>query len=173
MLNEGTLKPGYRCRMYWARTASSTVVHHVREMWERLTEFELSLLLEKETVAGLFDQQVKESKQAGYMDQKFEEYFRDVDYIYVIEDNTPFFPAPKPIAFMAVKGNTLLSLYAEPKARSRGFGKYLVQNHLEIYNQPMRVLCYRDNVRALEFYKRLGFETKDCLGIYLKLKREL
>lgn len=173
MRNEGTLKPGYRCRMYSTNTVNPTVVHHVRDMWERLTEYELSLLLAKETVAGLFDKQIQESKQAGYMDQKFEEYYCDVDYIYIIESNVPFLPAPKPIAFMAVKGNIILSLFVDPKERSRNFGKYLIYNHLEIYNQPMVVQCYRDNLRALEFYKGLEFKAVDTLGIYLKLRREV
>lgn len=167
MVNDHVLKPGYRCYMFSGKTISDQNLGWIRGLWNKLMEYEMSILLQQRTVAALFEEELKKSKEEGYMHQKFHEFCTDVTFFYLITH------VDMPIAFMAVRNNSVLALYVEHQWRNEHLGKFLLQNHIEIFNEFVEVQCYRDNRNALEFYKNMDFEITAESGIYYRLRKDV
>lgn len=159
-------KPNFNCQsyLYDPLTIKPEALESIKQMWLSLMAYELGLLLEKSTVAGLFDDAIKRSQDPALMQKKFEAHCKEAGVFYVVNDGTT------PVAYMAAKGGAILSLFITEAYRKQGVAAVLVLWHLENVKEDLTVQCYRNNEVALEFYQKLGFEIVENQGIYYKLR---
>lgn len=70
----------------------------------------------------------------------------------------------------------LESMYVRPHSRGQSIGRRLVNEFLKWSEQKgaqrVSVTAYAANARAIEFYRRFGFEPK-CLSLEMRIKHEL
>jgi len=164
MRNTRYLNSHWQLRMYHRDAVDSKTLPHIRYMWDELAKEELAMVTQDKTIAVLFQEQIAKSKIPGFLDEKFQEYLKLVDFFYVLEYNY------QPHGFMAVTDEQLLSLWVNSPHRGSGKGTYMINNHREVFNRPLELQCYRDNQPALKFYKARGFEPVDETGIYTRLR---
>lgn len=164
MRNKRYLNSHYRVRMYHRDALDEKTLKNIRGMWDLLAKEELAMVTQDKTVALMFQDQITKSKVPGFLDEKFSEYLKLVDWFYILEHNYLAH------GFMAVAEDQLLSLWVSTQHRGQGKASYMVENHREIFNKPMELQCYRDNHYAMKFYQARGFVPIDETGIYTRLR---
>lgn len=164
MRNNRHLNSHYRLRMYRSGALEKQTLMYVRNMWDLLAKEEMAMVIQDKTIALMFQDQIAKSKVPGFLDEKFQEYLKLVDWFYVLEYNY------LPHGFMAVAEDQLLSLWINDQHRGRGKASYMLDNHREIFNKPLELQCYRDNHYAIKFYEARGFKAIDCTGIYTRYR---
>ncbi|MCS6956909.1 MAG: GNAT family N-acetyltransferase [Aquificaceae bacterium] len=107
---------------------------------------------------------------------------RDVAGIWVAEENGRI------VGFVASDGNwfskregkvvgAIHELIVLPEYRNRGIGKALVEKALEYFRSRgldiAELWVGDENTRAIEFYKKLGFEEKDRFNYWVRMTRSL
>ncbi|MCS7277532.1 MAG: GNAT family N-acetyltransferase [Aquificaceae bacterium] len=107
---------------------------------------------------------------------------RDVAGIWVAEENGRI------VGFVASDGNwfskregkvvgAIHELIVLPEYRNRGIGKVLVEKALEYFRSRgldiAELWVGDENTRAIEFYKKLGFEEKDRFNYWVRMTRSL
>lgn len=64
--------------------------------------------------------------------------------------------------FIAVVGGRHIgALFVDPACWHQGVGRGLMAYALKHYKGPITLAAYVENTRAVDFYKRLGFEVKE------------
>lgn len=164
MRNNRHINSHWRLRMYHRDALGPKERQYVRWMWDELTKEELSMVTEDETVNLMFQEQINRSKAPGFLDEKFKEYLKLIDFFYILEKDF------HPRGFMAVAGEQLISLWMTELYRGQGKASYLIANHREIFDKPLKVQCYRKNEVGLKFYQARGFKPIDENGIYTLLE---
>jgi len=117
MRNDGKLR-GAIVKMYSKTGLTEEIIKSVRRLWDELTRYELSLLLSCEAVSEMFKDQIAQCRKPGFMDEKFDEYLKLLDWVYVFERSG------EPVGFMAVAEDQLLSIYFEEWCRGWTSGSY-------------------------------------------------
>lgn len=163
MRNQKYINSQYRLRMYSPTGLDAEVVGNLSKMWNALSKEEMGLLALDKTVAKMFEEQIAKTGVLSFMEEKFKEYIKLLDWIYILEFNN------RSVGFMAVGGNKILSLWVDERHRRGGRGSYLISNHFEIFGGSLELQCYRENRKALNFYIRNGFAVKAQDGIYTDL----
>jgi len=158
------LNSHYRVRMYHRNALDESTIENIRGLWDVLAKEELAMVTQDKTIKVMFQEQIAKSKKPGFMDEKFQEYLKLVDWFYVLEHNY------LPHGFMAVAGEQLLSLWISTQHRGQGKASYMLDNHREIFNKPLELQCYRDNHYAMKFYQARGFKEIDATGIYTRMR---
>jgi ribosomal protein S18 acetylase RimI-like enzyme len=107
---------------------------------------------------------------------------RDVAGVFVAEVDG------KKVGFVAADGNwfskregkvvgAIHELVVLPEYRNRGIGKKLLEKALEYFKErglPLAELWVGDeNIRAIEFYKKHGFEERDRFNYWIRMTKRL
>ena len=61
-------------------------------------------------------------------------------------------------AFLCLHENSLAALFVDPAAQGRGAGRALM-GHAKALRDQLRLTVYKDNQRAVDFYRKHGFEA--------------
>ena len=67
--------------------------------------------------------------------------------------------AERPVAFMALEGDSIEHLYVRPGQQSRGIGSRLLELAKECRPQGLSLYVFEPNLGAIRFYERHGFTT--------------
>ena len=59
--------------------------------------------------------------------------------------------------FISLSGDTLAALFVSPLWQGKGIGKHLVTKAKTVRN-ALQLTVYKENSKAIEFYKKCGFE---------------
>ena len=71
-------------------------------------------------------------------------------YVYEDEEGTK--------GFIALVENTIAAIFVLPHQQGRGIGKALIGKAMEIRNS-LDLTVYKENIKSINFYKKLGFKT--------------
>lgn len=157
MFNKHTLNSGYRVRMFHVNALNDSTKEQLCRMWNELCKEEIKMVLQNETTAIILRDHVKEDMLFSVDSDKFNAYLAELEWIYILGTEA-LHPVLTDIGFMTVtKDRQILSLWVNRFLRGLGLAKYLVSNHLEIFNTDVSLQCFKNNQHALEFYKSLGF----------------
>lgn len=164
MRNKGYLNSHWRLRMYHRDALEPSDLKHIKWMWNKLAKEELEMTVGDKLIEAVCKEVTEKTKDPAFLKDKFDEYFKLVEFFFVLEHDY------RPMGFMAVKGEMVLSLWVIPVHRGFGKGRFLIANHREIFNKPLEVQCYRNNAKGIRFYESAGFNVIDATGLYTRLR---
>ena len=58
-------------------------------------------------------------------------------------------------------GLLLDEIFIEKEYRNKGFGSMIIKNYVLDYDEDIYLWVYKDNIKAFNLYKKLGFEIKE------------
>ncbi|MGJ7458072.1 GNAT family N-acetyltransferase [Halomonas sp. MA07-2] len=86
------------------------------------------------------------------LDAMVEKYLPDADELLVLEMEG------RVIGFAALNGEHLEALFVDPELQSYGHGSRLMA-HAMVHHSGLSLCVFSRNVRAVSFYRRLGFQV--------------
>lgn len=115
--------------------------------------------IEPEEIDDVLDVWINASIQAhGFIDEEFWKSKIDaMRKIYIPNSETYIFTENKFIkGFLSLHGDTLAAMFVSPEFQSNGIGRKLMEKVKTLRNR-LELTVYKENPKAVEFYKKCGF----------------
>lgn len=145
MRSAATAEPGQNLKEAWQQTAEANGIIRTAEPtdFDRLTELWLSASLDAhDFISSDFWQQNAEKMRQKYLPAS-------ENWVYCENDQI--------LGFFSLFNDNLSALFVEPPAQSRGIGRKLL-DHAKILRPCLSLNVYEQNIRAVSFYSRNGFQ---------------
>lgn len=164
MQNKRRLPTHITLKMYQRNAIPDEMLATIRPLWKELVAYEVGLVLQEKTLEALHKLAKERASDDVFMNSNWLSCVNSIDWLYVLMQYGTA------VGFMVVEGGAVNSLYIKEDLRGRGIGTFLLHNHLEIFNTPLKLKVSKINTPAVNVYRGAGFITTDEDQVYYTMQ---